>query len=151
MAKYMQVILREDVNKLGAAGDIVDVKPGYGRNYLIPQEKAVMATEGALKQVKALQAKAKERAERTVESAKELAEQLEKTSVTITAKVGAGEKIHGSDCSPDTSEALAARDIEVDKKDITLHEDIQTLGEYTATGDVISELKPTVKVWVVKG
>src|SRR5699024_9848894 len=120
MAKYMQVILRENVNKLGTAGDIVDVKPGYGRNYLIPQEKAVMATEGALKQLKAVQAKAEQRAEQTVKSAKELADRLEKTTVTITAKVGEEEKIHGSVTAQDVAEALAERDIEVDKKDITL-------------------------------
>lgn len=150
MAKYMQVILREDVNKLGSAGDIVDVKPGYGRNYLIPQEKAVMATEGALKQMTAIQAKAEQRAERTVESAKELAEQLEKTSVTISAKVGEGEKIHGAVTSQDVAEALSDRGIEVDKKDITLNENVKTLGEYIATVDLIGELKPEVKVWVVK-
>lgn len=146
----MQLILQEDVNKLGSAGDIVDVKPGYGRNYLIPQEKAVMATQGALKQLEAARAKAAERAERTVEEAKELAEQLEKTSVTISVKVGEGERIHGSVSPQDVAEALAERDIEIDRKDITLNEDIKTLGEYTATVNLISELKPEVKVWVVK-
>lgn len=150
MAKYMQVILREDVDKLGAVGDIVDVKPGYGRNFLIPQQKAVMATEGALKQLEAARAKAAERAEQTVASAQELAEQLENTSVTIPAKVGQGEKIHGSVTSQDVADALAEKGIDIDKKDITLNENIKTLGEFTATVEVISELKPEVKVWVVK-
>ncbi len=150
MAKYMQLILREDVNKLGDAGDIVDVKPGYGRNYLIPQEKAVMATEGAVKQLEAVRKKAEERAEQTVESAKKMAEQLEATSVTIAVKVGEDEKIHGSVTTQDIAEALAERDIEIDRKKITLDQDIKTLGEYTATVELISELKPKIKVWVVK-
>ncbi len=146
----MQIILQEDVDKLGAAGDIVDVKPGYGRNYLIPQEKAVMATEGALKQLRAVEAKAEERAARTIESAKELAEELEKTSVTIPVKTGGDEKIHGSVTTQDIADALAERDIEIDRKDITLDQEIKTPGEYTATVNVISEMKPQVKVWVVK-
>lgn len=150
MAKYMQVILQEDVDKLGSAGEIVDVKPGYGRNYLIPQQKAVMATEGAIKQLEAARAKAAERAEKTVEDAKELAERLEKTTVTIPVKVGEGERIHGSVGEQDVADALAERDLDVDKKDINLDENIKTLGEYTATVNVLSELQPQVKVWVVK-
>lgn len=150
MAKYMQVILREDIDKLGAAGDIVDVKPGYGRNYLIPQEKAVIATKGAIKQLSVIHAKAEKRAEQTVETAKALADELSNTTVTITAKVGEGEKIHGSVTSHDIAAVLNERGLNVDKKDITLNENISTLGEYSATVDLIGDLKPQVKVWVVK-
>lgn len=150
MAKEMKLILQENVEKLGSAGDIVDVAPGYGRNYLIPQQKAVMATAGALNQLEAVHAKAEERAKQKVEDAKDLADRLESATVTIPAKVGEGEKIHGSVNAQDIADALAERDIDVDKKDITLDQKIKTLGEYTATVDVISELKPEVKVWVVK-
>lgn len=148
--KYMKVILQEDVNKLGDAGDIVDVKPGYGRNYLIPQRKAVMATKGALKQLEMMREKAERRAELTVERAQEMAERLERTSVTIPVAVGKDERIHGSVTTQDIAEALAERDIEIDRKKITIDQDISTLGEYTATVDLISELKPQIKVWVVK-
>jgi large subunit ribosomal protein L9 len=150
MAKYMKLILQEDVNKLGDAGEIVDVKPGYGRNYLIPQGKAVMATEGAVKQLDRMREKAARRAELTVEAAKDMAERLERTSVTIPVSVGEDERIHGSVTTQDIAEALADRDIEVDRKKITIDQEISTLGEYTATIDLISELKPQIKVWVVK-
>ena len=146
----MKVILQEDVDKLGDAGEIVEVKPGYGRNYLIPQQKAVMATEGAMKQLELMKEKAARRAELTVEKAKDLADRLERTSVTIPVPVGEDDKIHGTVTTQDIADALAERDIEVDRKKITIDQDISTLGEYTATVNLISELNPKVKVWVVK-
>lgn len=150
MAKYMKLILKEDVEKLGDAGEIVDVKPGYGRNYLIPRGKAVMATEGALKQLQQAKEKAERRAELTVEAAKEMAERLETTSVTIPVTVGEDEKIHGTVTNKDVADALAERDIEIERRKISLDQDISTLGEYTATIDLLGELKPKIKVWVVK-
>jgi large subunit ribosomal protein L9 len=148
--KYMKLILREDVNKLGESGDIVEVRAGYGRNYLIPQGKAMMATEGALKQVERMKEKAARRAELTVERAQEMAERLATTSVTIPVEVGEDERIHGSVTTQDIADALAERDINLDKRKITLDQDIKTLGEYTATVSLISEIKAQIKVWVVK-
>jgi len=150
MAKYMKLILKEDVDKLGDAGDVVDVKPGYGRNYLIPQGKAEIATPGALKQLEMIKEKAERRAELTIEKAKELAERLETTSVTIPVTVGEDEKIHGTVTNQDIADALAERDLEIDRRKISLDQDVNTLGEYTATVDLIGELKPKIKVWVVK-
>ena len=146
----MKLILREDVDKLGESGDIVEVKAGYGRNYLIPQGKAMMATEGALKQVERMKEKAAKRAELTIERAKDMADRLETTSVTIPVEVGEDERIHGSVTTQDIADALADRDIDVDKRKITLDQDIKTLGEYTATVSLISEIKAQIKVWVVK-
>lgn len=148
--KYMKLILREDVDKLGDSGDIVEVKAGYGRNFLIPQGKAMMATEGALKQVERMKEQAARRAELTVERAQEMAERLETTSVTIPVEVGEDERIHGSVTTQDIADALAERDIEIDKRKITLDQDIKTLGEYTASINLISEIKAQIKVWVVK-
>ncbi|MDX1587072.1 MAG: 50S ribosomal protein L9 [Balneolaceae bacterium] len=146
----MKLILKEDVDKLGESGDIVDVKPGYGRNYLIPQGKAIMATEGALKQLDAIKESAERRAELTVEAAKEMAERLETTSVTIPVSVGEDERIHGTVTNQDVADALQERDIEIDRRKIELDEDIKTLGEYTATVNLIGEIKQQIKVWVVK-
>lgn len=148
--KQMKVILKEDVPKLGESGDIVDVKPGYGRNYLIPQGKAIMASDGALKQLELMKEKAERRAELTVEKAQEMAERLKTVSVTIPVTVGEDDKIHGSVTNKDVAEALAERDIEIDRRKISLDQDIKTLGEYTATINLISEIKQQVKVWVVK-
>ncbi len=148
--KYMKLILREDVDKLGESGDIVEVRAGYGRNYLIPQGKAMMATDGALKQVERMKEQAERRAELTVERAQEMAERLETTSVTIPVEVGEDERIHGSVTTQDVADALAERDIDIDKRKITIDQDIKTLGEYTATISLISEIKAQIKVWVVK-
>ncbi len=146
----MKLILKEDVEKLGSAGDLVDVKPGYGRNYLIPQAKAVLATEGAIKQFENLKREAELRAELTVEAAKELATQLNATSLTIPVKVGEDDKIHGTVTNIQVADALEERDIIIDRRKITMDQDIKTLGEYTATIDLMGDLKPQVKVWVVK-
>lgn len=150
MPKQMKLILKEDVEKLGDAGDVVEVKPGYGRNYLIPQGKAEIASPGALKQLQLLKEKAERRAELTVEKAQEMAERLETTSVTIPVTVGEDEKIHGTVTNQDIADALAERDIDIDKRKISLDQDINTLGEYTATINLISEIKTQIKVWVVK-
>ena len=147
----MKVILKEDIENLGTAGEVVDVKPGYGRNYLIPQAKAVMATEGALQQIENMKRQAALRAELTVDAAKELAEQLEATSVTIPVKTGEDDKIHGTVTTIQIAEALEERDITIDRRKISIDQDIKTLGEYTATVDLIGDLKPKIKVWVVKG
>lgn len=150
MPKYMQLILKEDVEKLGDAGDIVDVKPGYGRNYLIPQGKAVIASPGAIKQLEQMKEKAERRAELTVEKAQEMAERLETTSVTIPVTVGEDERIHGSVTNQDVADALAERDIDIDRRKISLDQDISTLGEYTATVNLLGDLKSQIKIWVVK-
>ncbi|MCC5914896.1 MAG: 50S ribosomal protein L9 [Balneolaceae bacterium] len=146
----MKLILKENIDKLGEAGELVDVKPGFGRNYLIPQGKAVLATPGAIRQFEHLKKEAAIRAELTVEQAKELAQQLEATSVTIPVTVGEDEKIHGTVTNIQIAEALEERDILVDRRKISIDQDIKTLGEYTATIDLLGDLNPKVKVWVVK-
>lgn len=146
----MKLILREDVEKLGDSGDIVEVKAGFGRNYLIPQGKAMMATAGAMKQLERMREKAEKRAELTIEKAQKMAERLETTSVTIPVAVGEDERIHGSVTNQDVAEALAQRDLAVEKRKISLDQDIKTLGEYTATVSLIGEIQSQIKVWVVK-
>jgi large subunit ribosomal protein L9 len=146
----MKLILKEDVDKLGSAGDLVDVKPGFGRNFLIPQGKAVLATSGAIRQFEHLKKEAALRAELSVEAAKELAQQLENTSVTIPVTVGEDDKIHGTVTNIQVAEALEERDILIDRRKVSLDQDIKSLGEYTATVEVLGDLKPQVKVWVVK-
>jgi large subunit ribosomal protein L9 len=146
----MKLILKEDVENLGTAGELVEVKPGYGRNYLIPQAKAVMATPGAIKQYEAIQRENELRAELTVEKAKELAQKLEATSITIPAAVGEDDKIHGTVTNIDVAAALEERDILIDRRKISIDQDIKSLGEYTATIDLLGDLNPQIKIWVVK-
>lgn len=146
----MKIILREDVEKLGQTGEVVDVKDGYGRNYLIPQGKAIMATKGAIQELERLKKEAARQAEFTVEQAKELAKQLEVTSLTIPVTTGEEERIHGTVTNADIAQALEEREIMVDKKDISLDQDVKGLGEYTATVNLVGDLNPQVKFWVVK-
>src|SRR5699024_11718408 len=114
--KYMKLILREDVEKLGDSGDIVEVKAGFGRNYLIPQGKAMMATAGAMKQLERMREKAEKRAELTIEKAQKMADRLERPSVTIPVAVGEDERIQGSVTNQDVPEALAQRDLAVGRR-----------------------------------
>jgi len=146
----MKIILKEDVNKVGQAGEIVDVKPGYARNFLIPQGMAVFASDGQLKHYQEIKKQAARRAELTVENAKELADQLEKTPVTIPIQTGEDDRIHGTITNQDIADALADREINIDRRKITLDQDVKSLGEYPATVDLLGDFKPKVKVWVVK-
>lgn len=146
----MKIILREDVEKVGQSGEVVDVKDGFGRNYLIPQGKAVMATKGAIQELERLKKEAARQAEFTVKEAKELAQLLEATSLTISVTTGEEDKIHGTVTNADIAKALEEREILVDKKDISLDQDVKALGEYTATVNLIGDLNPQVKFWVVK-
>ena len=143
----MQVILIKDVEKLGYANDIVDVKPGYANNYLLPQGYAKVATESAKK---VLAENLRQRAHKDAKilaDAQALAEKIENLQFTLTAKAEE-EKIFGSITSADLAAALAEKGIEVDRKTITL-DAVKTLGEYTATVKLHREVKATVKFSVV--
>ncbi|MBO6536017.1 MAG: 50S ribosomal protein L9 [Balneolaceae bacterium] len=146
----MKVILKEDIDKLGSAGDLVAVKDGYGRNYLIPQKKAVLATKGAIAELELMKKRAAIQAELTVKEAKDLAKILEATSLTISVTTGEDDKIHGTVTNVQIAEALQERDIMVDRRDISIDSDVKVLGEYTATVSLLGDLKPQVKFWVVK-
>lgn len=143
----MEVILIKDVEKLGYANDIVSVKPGYANNYLIPQGYAKAATASAKK---VLAENLKQRAHKDAKilaDAQALAEKLANLPLVITVKAEEG-KIFGSVTSADIAEALAAKDITVDRKAITV-DSIKTVGEYEATVKLHREVKATVKLSVV--
>jgi len=146
----MEIILRQDFEQLGKTGDVVKVKPGYARNYLIPKGIAYLATEANkrrlendLKQQTWRQAKDKKMAE-------ELAKKLESVSCTITVQVGEEDKLFGSVTSQNIADALKAQGYEVDKRKIQLDEPIKSLGIYSVPVKLHSEVEATVKVWVVK-
>ena len=143
----MEVILIKDVEKLGYANDIVNVKPGYANNYLIPQGYAKAATASARK---VLAENLKQRAHKDAKilaDAQALAEKLANLPLTITVKAEEG-KIFGSVTSADIAEALAAKDITVDRKAISV-DSIKTVGEFEATVKLHREVKATVKLSVV--
>ena len=143
----MQVILIKDVEKLGYANDIVDVKPGYANNYLLPQGYAKVATESAKKVLAENLRQRAHKEAKILADAQALAEKIENLAFTLTAKAEE-EKIFGSITSADLAAALAEKGIEVDRKTITL-DAVKTLGEYTATVKLHREVKATVKFSVV--
>ena len=143
----MQVILIKDVEKLGYANDIVDVRPGYANNYLIPQGFAKAATASAKK---VLAENLKQRAHKDAKilaDAQALAEKLAVLPLVITVKAEDG-KIFGSVTSSDLAEALAAKGIEIDRKVITVNP-VKEIGEYKASAKLHREVKATISFSVV--
>ncbi|MCB9245755.1 MAG: 50S ribosomal protein L9 [Flavobacteriales bacterium] len=137
----MKLILKEDVKKLGYRNDVVDVKPGYGRNYLIPQGAAILATPSALKmleeEIRQNQAKELQR----LEDAKVLAEKLTGTTLKIATKAGSNGRIFGSVTTIQIAQSLKDLGFDIDRKKIDINEDIKELGQYKATIDLHKEVK----------
>ncbi len=141
----MEIILKTDIAKLGYKNDLVDVKPGYGRNFLIPQGFAVMAT-GSNKKILAENLKqAAHKAEKLKKDAEEMAAAIGDITLEIAAKAGESGKIFGRVTNTQIADALKAKGFDIDRKKISLG-DIKNLGEYTALIDLHKEVKHTVKV-----
>lgn len=128
----MEIILKQDVEKLGFKDDIVTVKPGYGRNYLIPQGLAVLATPSAKKVLAENLRQRAHKEAKLVEDANKIAEAIKALEIKITAKVGAGNKLFGSVTSADIAEKLAANGHEIEKKFI-MSSVVKRVGKYNAT------------------
>jgi large subunit ribosomal protein L9 len=146
----MRVILREDMDNLGKAGEVVSVRPGYGRNYLLPQGLAAHATE---KDVARLQHEQRTIASRQAKLAKELqseADKLSAVSVSLARAVGEEDKLYGSVTNRDIAEALAEQGIQLDARKIQLDEPIKTLGMTTVQVKLGKDVVAKIKVWVVK-
>ena len=130
----MEVILKKDVEKLGFKDDVVSVKPGYGRNFLIPQGAAVLATPSARKVLDETLKQRSYKEKKQVEDAQKQADKLNNLDIKLTAKAGAGDKIFGSVTDADLAEALAKEGVEIDKKYISIAGgNIKRLGQYEAT------------------
>ncbi|MEF2230564.1 MAG: 50S ribosomal protein L9 [Pseudodesulfovibrio sp.] len=144
----MKLILRADVDSLGRLGEIVTVKPGYGRNYLIPQGLAKPATTANLKAFELERRTLQSQADSLRTQAEGLADKIASTPVEIRVRVGEGDKLYGSVTSANIGEAMEARGIEIDRRKILLPEPIRSLGEYVVEiklhPDVRGELKLSV-------
>jgi len=146
----MQIILLENVPSLGKAGDLVKVSDGYGRNYLIPQKKALLATEKSLKVIEHQKRQVQQRMEKTKKNAEKMARQIENLSCTFIKTVGESGKVFGSVTSMDIENYLKENGIEVDRKRISLEEPIKNLGMFTVPIKLHSEVAAHLKVWVVQ-
>ena len=146
----MQVILRDDMDNLGKSGEVVNVKPGYARNYLLPRGLAIKATAGDLKRVEHEKRVIAARAAKMAKEAKAEADKISQVSVSIARAVGEEDKLYGSVNSRDIAEALASQGVKVDSKKIHLEEPIKTLGMTEVQVKLGRGVNATVKVWVVK-
>jgi large subunit ribosomal protein L9 len=146
----MEIILRQAVENLGKPGDVVKVKSGYARNYLLPHGLAYEATPGNLKRIQQERDRleAAENDRRT--SAQGLAEKLEQVSLTFSARVGEEGKLFGSVTSTDIAQQLEAQGFRIEKRQIDLHEPIKALGVYRVPVRLHADVKPEVRVWVIK-
>jgi len=144
----MQVILKEELENLGSVGDMVEVKRGYARNYLIPRDLAVEATPNNVKQFEHQKRVVAARIDKLKKDSATIADKISGTTVQLRHRVGEDEKIFGSVTNMEIAEALKAQGIEIDRRKITLTEPIKRLGEFTASvklpGEVSAELKVEV-------
>jgi large subunit ribosomal protein L9 len=146
----MEVILREDVEKLGSRGDLVKVKPGYARNFLLPQRKAVAANESNKKIVEQ-ERQAHLRKDAKIQSeAADLGKLMANVEITITQKAGENDHLFGSVTSADIAAALEKQGYTIDRRKVTLDEPIKTLGDFKATVKLHKEVTVEIPVHVVR-
>ncbi len=145
----VEVILREDVENLGSVGDVVDVKPGFARNYLVPQGKAYEATPGNKRRLSDDRQRLERVANRARKDAEKLAAALEGRSVTFAVKSGEGGRLFGSVTNGDIAEKLADDGVTIDRHAIRLEEPLKQLGAYTVAIHLHADVRPEIKVWVV--
>ena len=146
----MQVILLEKVRNLGDLGDKVNVKPGYGRNFLIPQNKAVFATEKNVEAFNKRRAELEKKAKTTLANAEQRAAKFNDTSITIAAQASDEGKLYGSVGPNEIKEALQAKSIEISKREIVMPEGpIHSVGQYVVEIHVHSDVIANLQVEIV--
>ncbi len=146
----MEIILRQAVENLGKPGDVVKVKSGYARNYLLPHGLAYEATPGNLKRIQQERDRLEAAENDRRAAAQVIAEKLEQVSLTFSARVGEEGKLFGSVTSADVAQQLEGQGFHIEKRQIDLHEPIKALGVYRVPVRLHADVKPEVRVWVIK-
>ena len=146
----MEVILRQSVENLGAPGDVVTVSNGFARNYLLPRGVAYQATEGNKKRIAQEKARLEAAEGERRSSAEELAKRVEEVSIPFSARVGEEGKLFGSVTAADIAQQLEAQGLTIEKRQIDLHEPIKALGVYRVPVRLHADVRPEIKVWVIK-
>jgi large subunit ribosomal protein L9 len=146
----MQIILQEDIDKLGHRGDVVTVKPGYARNYLLPRKLAVEATAGNLKAIERIRTSLAKKTATELEAAHKQAELLNGVALKFTRKTGENDQMFGSVTTADIAEGLAAQGFKIDKRQVQLIEPIRIIGESQVTVKVFRDVTALIKVTVDK-
>ncbi len=146
----MEVILKEDVNKLGSRGDVVKVAEGYGRNFLLPRKLAIEATAGNKAVIEQMKAASVRRSAKEKSQAEELAKQFDGLSVLVQRRSGEHDQLFGSVTSGDIAELVVKKGINLDRKQIQLHEPLKTLGEFTVPVKLHKDVTAHLKVVIEK-
>ena len=146
----MKIILRADIERLGKIGDMVNVAPGYARNYLVPKNLAYLANPGNLKRIEFEKRRAAQLAERELDETRKLAGKMSELSLTFQVKVGEEDKLYGSVTTADIADEAAKAGFKIDRRKIVLEEPIKQLGVYTVAVRLHPEVAAEIKVWVVK-
>lgn len=146
----MKLILLKDVEKLGKSGDIITVKEGYARNYLLPKGLALVGTDENLKAVEINKQRRAEVLEQELQEAQQLAERISRISCTIAVEAGKDDRLFGSVTTIDIQKALESEGISVDRKKIDLKEHIGQIGIYQVPIKLHPDITATLKLWVVK-
>jgi large subunit ribosomal protein L9 len=146
----MEIILRHAIENLGKPGDVVTVSPGYARNYLLPRGFAYEATPGNLKRISQEKSRLEAAENERREAAQQLASKLEEVSLTFSARVGDEGKLFGSVTAADIAQQLEAQGFAIEKRQIDLHEPIKALGVYRVPVRLHADVRPEIKVWVIK-
>jgi large subunit ribosomal protein L9 len=145
----MQVILQQDVDKIGKSGELIRVRPGFARNYLLPRHLAVPATTAALRRIEHEKTVALARAEKAKKEAREIADKLGALPIKIAQKAGEDGRLFGSVTAKDIEAAVKTHGITVDRKRIQLPEPIKNVGSYAVPVKLVSDVTATLKVEVV--
>jgi large subunit ribosomal protein L9 len=146
----MKVILRKNFDQLGKVGEIVNVKDGYARNYLIPRQIAYQATEGNIRSLNEEKKQIQKKEAKELELAQTLASELEKVSITIPVTVGEEDKIFGTVTNQMIADALKDKGFDLDKRKIEITEPIKSLGIYSISIKLHPNVSAIVKTWVVR-
>ena len=145
----MKLILTEDIQHVGTIGDLVTVKPGYARNYLIPRSMAIPASSSNTKQMEHQKRMLAKRQAKVLKELNVIADKIAKLKVEIPKQVGEEERIFGSVTTLEIAEILKSHSLEISRKDISLTEDVKKLGVYTADIRLHTSLTAKLKFWVV--
>ncbi len=146
----MKVIVRNDLETLGKIGDVVAVKDGYARNYLLPRQIAYRATTSSLRALEEEKKQHERQEQKQLKDAEKVGSELEKISITIAMKVGEDDKLCGAVTSQMIADALKEKGFTVDKRTIELEEPIKTLGIFEVPVKLHTKISAKAKVWVVR-
>ncbi|HVO61266.1 MAG TPA: 50S ribosomal protein L9 [Terriglobales bacterium] len=146
----MEVILKEDVAKLGSRGDVVKVAEGYGRNFLLPKKLAIEATKGNKSVIEQMKAAAVRRSAKEKNQAEDLAKQFDGLSVSFQRRSGEHDQLFGSVTAGDIADGLSKKGFNLDRRKIQLHESLKTLGEFTVPVKLHKDVTTHLKVVIEK-